>query len=482
MLYNSYIFCLLFLPVVLSLYFLFNKYKKYNSALVILFFASIVFYSYDNAKYTVLLIGSIIINWFVSRILNQKRNKWYLIIGVGINIAIIFYFKYFTFFWENISKLLKYEYNLHNILLPLGISFITFQQISYIVDSYKGQTKNYSFLEYAAFVTFFPQLIAGPIVLHKEIIPQFKNLDKRSFDHSNFARGIYTFSIGLFKKVIIADTFNKAVAWGWGNYEQISSLEIIIIMLSYTFQIYFDFSGYSEMAYGIGKMFNIDIPINFDCPYKSCSIIEFWKRWHITLTRFLREYVYFPLGGSRKGKVRAYFNIIIVFFLSGLWHGANWTFIFWGVAHGIVQIINRIFISRWKKCNVVFQWIVTFSFVNIMWLFFRADSIGSAIGLLVRAAHMDTMTISTDLCNCFILPEIKWLVGYVAPIADFVNAINGFYMWVAFVIALGICLNESNIEKRELRPTFLFAVKTGLLLLWSVISFSGVSVFLYFNF
>lgn len=355
MLYNSYVFCFLFLPIALATYYLFNKYRKYNWGLALLFVASVIFYSYDNVKYVFLLIGSIIINWFISRILNRRKSKIWLIAGVGINIAVIFYFKYFDFFLENINSILHFEFGLREILLPLGISFITFQQISYIVDSYRCETSDYSFIEYAAFITFFPQLIAGPIVLHKEIIPQFKDSDKKLFNHESFAKGVYAFSIGLFKKVIIADTLNKAVAWGWGHYEQISSLEIIIIMLSYTFQIYFDFSGYSEMAYGIGKMFNIDIPLNFDCPYKSCSIIEFWKRWHMTLTRFLREYVYFPLGGSRKGRLQTYFNVMVVFFLSGLWHGANWTFVFWGVMHGIAQAFNRIFKSRWEKCNQIFS-------------------------------------------------------------------------------------------------------------------------------
>ena len=482
MLYNSYIFCFLFLPIVLCAYYLLNKYEKYNLSLALLFFASIIFYSYDNIRYVVLLMGSIIINWFISCLLSQSRNIFYLIIGIGINIAIIFHFKYFNFFIDNLNKLFQFEFSFRKILLPLGISFITFQQISYIVDSYRGETKEYSFLEYAAFISFFPQLIAGPIVLHKEIIPQFKDYRKKLFCHESFAKGVYFFSIGLFKKVIIADTLNKAVAWGWGNFEQITSLEIIIIMLSYTFQIYFDFSGYSEMALGIGKMFNFDIPMNFDCPYKSCSIIEFWKKWHITLTRFLREYVYFPLGGSLKGKVWTCLNVMIVFFLSGLWHGANWTFVLWGVMHGIAQIFNRFFDVKWEKCNQVFRWLVTFSFINIMWLFFRADSIGQAWELLIRVIKMETLTISEDLYKCFVLPEIKWLVGCVTPMEKLIEKINGFYMWVTLLMVFGICLNEKNIKEKKFYPNILTAIKCSWLLIWSIISFSGVSVFLYFNF
>lgn len=482
MLYNSYVFCFAFLPLVLCAYYFLNKYRKFNLGLALLLISSLIFYSYDNFRYVILLIGSIIINWFLSRLLNKKRSKIYLFLGIGINVAIIFYFKYLDFFLDNINKLFNFEFSLREILLPLGISFITFQQISYIVDSYRGETTSYSFIEYAAFISFFPQLIAGPIVLHKEIIPQFRNHDKKLFCHESFAKGIYAFSIGLFKKVIVADTFNKAVSWGWTNYEQINSLEIIVIMLSYTFQIYFDFSGYSEMAYGIGKMFNIDIPINFDCPYQSFSIIEFWKKWHITLTRFLREYVYFPLGGSQKGKIRTYLNILIVFFLSGLWHGANWTFIFWGAMHGLAQVLNRIFATKWKNNHPVLQWIGTFIFVNVMWLFFRANSIGQAWELLIRVAKVDMLPISSDLCKCFILPEINWLVGGVAILTNLVSKVNGFYMWALLLVSLGICLNESNINERKFRPTFFTAVKTSFLLLWSIISFSGVSVFLYFNF
>lgn len=450
--------------------------------LALLFVASIIFYSYDHVKYVFLLLGSILVNWLISRFLIQKRNRLYLCMGIALNIFIIFYFKYLNFFLENINKLFRLEFGLREIILPLGISFITFQQISYLVDSYRGETKEYHFLEYAAFISFFPQLVAGPIVLHKEMVPQFRDIGKKSFNHENFAKGLYAFSIGLFKKVIIADTFNKAVVWGWENYDQLVSLEIIIIMLSYTFQIYFDFSGYSEMAYGIGKMFNIDIPVNFNCPYKSCSIIEFWKRWHMTLTRFFREYVYIPLGGSKRGEIRTYINIMIVFFLSGLWHGANWTFILWGVLHGIAQMLNRIFASKWEKCNRIFQWLITFSFLNVMWLLFRADDIGQAWMLLTRAIKMETLTISADLQKCYVLPEIEWLIDLMPSIVGVLNKVNGLYIWTALFVALGISLNEANIKEREFRPTFFNAIKTSFLLIWCIISFSGVSVFLYFNF
>ena len=364
----------------------------------------------------------------------------------------------------------------------MGISFFTFQQVSYLVDTYRGETKDYKFIEYAAFVSFFPQLVAGPIVLHDELIPQFRNESNKIFNHENFANGIYDFAVGLFKKVLIADTFGRAVSWGWSNVDTLTAMEIGIVMLSYTFQIYFDFSGYCDMAVGIGKMFNIELPINFNSPYKACSIQEFWKRWHITLTRFLRKYVYFPLGGSKKGVLRTYVNILIVFLLSGIWHGANWTFVLWGVLHGIAQVLNRIFRKKWDKCNQVFRWILTFAFVNVMWLLFRSDSVGQAVELLKHFIMMESLDVRDELCNTFILPEINYMVDYIKPVAYLRDKIDGFYMWGALWIALFSCLNLPNIHEQEFKPSFGKVLITSFLIVWSVVSLSGVSTFLYFNF
>ena len=265
-----------------------------------------------------------------------KYSNWkkaIFIIGLLSNIGILFYYKYMGFFIQNINVLFKTNFLITKLLLPLGISFFTFQQLSYVIDSYLGRVKTYSFRQYVLFVTFFPQLIAGPIVLHDEIIPQFKNIDKKTFNWNNFSEGLMAFSFGMAKKVIIADSFGNVVNYGFANLAGLDSTNAIFTMLSYTIQIYFDFSGYCDMATGIAKMFNIDLPINFNSPYKALSITEFWKRWHITLTRFLRTYIYFPLGGNRKGQCRTYLNLFIVFLVSGLWHGANYTFIVWGILH-----------------------------------------------------------------------------------------------------------------------------------------------------
>lgn len=382
----------------------------------------------------------------------------------------------------NWNGLFHKSFRIWDIILPLGISFYTFQQISYLVDTYRGETSDYLFFEYAAFVSFFPQLVAGPIVLHKEIIPQFRDKKRWYFNHDNFANGIYLFVAGMAKKVLIADVFGRAVSWGWNNIDTLTSMEIAVIMVSYTFQIYFDFSGYSDMAVGIGKMFNIELPVNFASPYKAYSILEFWKRWHITLTRFLREYVYIPLGGSRKSKVRTYVNIMIVFLLSGIWHGANWTFILWGILHGLAQIINRVFKNAWDKCNSVFRWICTFAFVNIMWLLFRSDSVMQALNLLKRMLRMDSLAIRSELYNCYVLPEIDFMVEHIAPLLYWKENVSGIYMWGMLLVAWFICLNCSNLYEKRFKPTWTKALGTAVLMFWTIVSFGDITTFLYFNF
>lgn len=482
MLFNSYIFILLFLPITLIVYYMLNHLEKSNLSLFLIVLASFIFYAYNNVKYVFVLGVSILLNWFICFLLRKSKRKSLLVVGILLNVGSIFYFKYYNFFIENFNKLLSADFQLRNIVLPLGISFFTFQQISFLIDSYRGETRDYTFVEYAAFVSFFPQLVAGPIVLHNEIIPQFRDEAKRKFNHESFAYGIYAFSAGLFKKVLVADTFGKAVSWGWENIDAMTSLEIIIVMVSYTFQIYFDFSGYCDMAIGIGKMFNIDLPVNFDSPYKSYSILEFWKRWHMTLTRFLRNYIYFPLGGSRKGKIRTYINIMIVFLVSGIWHGANWTFVLWGMLHGIAQVLNRIFQKSWGKCNQVVRWIATFVFVNLMWLLFRAESIGQAVYLFKRMIIMDSFSISDRLMSCFRLKEMELLLRLVKPLSLLSEKINGFYMWGALGGALFVCLNFSNLYEKKFVPNIPKAVLTSVLLVWSIVSLGGISTFLYFNF
>lgn len=484
MLFNSYIFLLFFLPICLLGYWLANSLKKRNLALCFLIVMSFWFYGYFNAAYLPILIGSILVNWCFSRILLEKEgnvNRIILALGIVVNIAIIFYYKYFDFFLDNMNYAFNTSFELKNIVLPLGISFFTFQQISYLVDSYRKETRQYKFIEYVAFVSFFPQLVAGPIVLHSELISQMKDENKWQFNQESFANGLYVFAVGLFKKVLIADTFGKAVSLAWQDVAALTAGEVWIVMLCYTFQIYFDFSGYCDMAVGIGKLFNIELPSNFNSPYKSKSIVEFWSRWHMTLTRFLRNYVYFSLGGNRKGKLRTYINIMIVFLISGLWHGANWTFVFWGMCHGLAQVLTRLFANAWEKCNEVWRWIVTFGFVNIMWLVFRADNLTQAKELLCKAFSMKELSVSTKFYECFRLEEFA-LFENVWPWSRFVWHVPGIYLWLFLLGALFVCLNCQNVYEKRFKPTIGKTLETIIMYVWGIISLAGVSTFLYFNF
>ncbi len=398
-----------------------------------------------------------------------------------MNTAVIFYFKYYNFFIENINAVFHRSFEMKQILLPLGISFFTFQQISYLVDAYRGETKDYGFDEYALFVSFFPQLVAGPIVLHNEVIPQFRRQENRYVIMQNLARGVYIFALGLFKKLLIADTFGKAVAFGFENIETLSSMEALLVSVSYTFQLYFDFSGYCDMACGIGYLFNIKLPQNFNSPYKAASITEFWERWHMSLTRFLRTYIYIPLGGNRKGKIRTYVNIMIVYIVSGIWHGANWTFIFWGVLHGAFSCLNRIFQKTWDRMGEVTRWALTFMLVNVLWILFRADNITSAKLFLVKLCCMSGFEIRQEIYQFFSLPELVWM-GKLPFIEYILSRVTGFYLWVFVLGAFFVVLNCRNSRETEFQPTVVTSLTTVVLMVWSVMSLSGVSTFLYFDF
>lgn len=296
MLFNSYIFILVFLPITLLLYFGLNKLKKYEIAKLILVIASLYFYAYFNIKYLYIIVVSILANYLINRIFRKIEGKksrlFLLLIGLAFNLGMIFYYKYYDFLIGIINSIASSNFNLINVMLPLGISFFTFQQLAYVIDSYKRQVRDYTLLDYSLFVTFFPQLIAGPITLYSEMIPQFEDEKNKKFNSENFSKGLMAFSFGLAKKVLIADVFAIAANYVFANSNDSNTTNLIIGMLSYTFQIYFDFSGYCDMALGLGYMFNIKLPINFDSPYKSHSVVEFWKRWHITLTRFFTTYIH----------------------------------------------------------------------------------------------------------------------------------------------------------------------------------------------
>jgi len=403
MLFNSYTFIFVFLPIVLLVFYKMGGNGKQLAAISWLVAASLVFYAWWNPVYVYLLLGSVLINYTIGIYLSNNitsaskniRVKTLLVTGILINLCALSYFKYANFFVENANILLGNSFHLDTIILPLAISFFTFQQITYLVDSYRGLTKEHNFLHYCLFVTFFPQLIAGPIVHHKEMMPQFLKDSVARFSHKNLAIGLSIFIIGLFKKVIVADNIGlyatpmfDAAAQGM----TVSFIEAWCGAMSYTFQLYFDFSGYSDMAVGLAYMFGIRLALNFYSPYKANNIIEFWRRWHITLSRFLREYLYIPLGGNRNGAFRRYVNLMLVMLIGGFWHGAGWTFIVWGGLHGFYLTINHIWRALKIKMfgsnnsNILFWTFVsrmtTFIVIVIAWVFFRAENLPTAFEIL----------------------------------------------------------------------------------------------------
>ena len=376
------------MPVTLFVYFCLGK-RSIHAAQVILIAVSLTFYGLADWHYIILISASMLVTAFFKYLLQYTEitktftRKTILCFGVGIHIFLLVYIKYLGLIVSTISQISGKLISIPEILLPVGVSFFTFKQIAYLVDTFRCETAEDTFLEYCLYICFFPMLLQGPIALRKDFIPQLRNKIIYKPDPSNIANGVMLFSIGLVKKVLIADVFEGAVSWGFNNVPALSSMDAWILMFAFSFQIYFDFSGYCDMAAGSAKMFNLTLPTNFNSPYKALSIDEFWKKWHMTLTGFFRNYVYFPLGGNRRGTVRTCFNIILVFFLSGLWHGANVTFVAWGIFHGIFNIAHK-YSSRFRKrLSPITRWMETFLITSMLWLLFRAESITQWISILL---------------------------------------------------------------------------------------------------
>ena len=408
-----------------------------------------------------------------------ENKKLLLVFGIGANVALLGYFKYADFFIENFNDLLGTDIDLLKLSLPLAISFFTFQQIAYLVDSYRGETREYDFLNYANFVTFFPQLIAGPIVHHSEMMPQFASRWNLVKNYKNIALGLFIFSIGLFKKVIIADTFAVWATAGFDHAQVLNMAEAWVTSLSYTFQLYFDFSGYTDMAIGAALLFNIRLPINFNSPYKATSIQDFWRRWHITLSRFLKEYIYIPLGGNKKGEFRTYGNLMATFLIGGIWHGAGWTFLFWGFLHGIAIVIHRIWSTLGFKLNTFIAWFITFNFINITWIFFRAKEWDDAMKVLHGM-----------FLGMFILPyewkeSLSFLSTYHVQFGSWLQAISKdpyTLYWVFMGLFITTIFKNSNELTRKFKPNIFTVLYAGILFLVAASSLSKLSEFLYFNF
>lgn len=459
--------------------------NKINTAFgkVWLTLGSAVFYLRGGSNSTLMLVLSIVLNLIFSWLLT-KTDRWKrLLLTADIlgSISLLFYFKYFNFFLSSINRIFKTEYFSLEILLPLGISFFTFQQIMYVVAVYKKEIRRINLLDYLAATLYFPKLIMGPLAEPGDLIVQLNDPGLKKVNWANISYGLKLLSFGLFKKLILADTFAKAVSWGFSNMETATSMDCFLVMLFYTFEIYFDFSGYSDMAVGISIMLNIDLPINFDSPYKALSIRDFWKRWHMSLTGFLTRYVYIPLGGSKKGRIWTYINTLLVFLVSGIWHGANWTFILWGVLHGALSVFDRVLEKHTKKLSETVRWMGTFFSINILWLLFRSDSIAQWLDMLGKMFTFQDMAVSNDLLAAFVVPETAFLFK-TFHLEALNSAVRGFSLLLFMIGSLGLCLiPENNYRNRE-NNSWLTMVLAAAAFVWSFLCLSSESVFVYFNF
>ena len=417
MLFSSQIFILLFLPVTVGLYYVFAKHDRVRIWFLIL--ASLVFYGYWDYRFIPLLIASILINYSLSLLYRKIPLKILIIGGITFNLSLIIFFKYFNFLAENLVT----DYQPWDIILPLGISFFTLQQVSYLVDLHKGRVPRYEFSHYFLYVVVFPHLIAGPIIRHNELIAQFKLSPLRKGLHERLSRGATLFTLGLAKKVLIADQMALIVdpLFSAASNGSLTFAEAWLAALAYSMQIYFDFSGYSEMAIGLGLLLGLMLPVNFDRPYSATSMREFWRRWHMTLSRFLRDYLYIPLGGNRFGLTRQILAVLFTMTICGLWHGAGWTYVLWGFAHGLAVAVNNV----WKKFSVEIPknigWLLTFTFVTFTWVIFRAENIEVANSVMNSMVGLSGLgfEINAEIKRLWLLPVALFFSIYGMTFLDF---------------------------------------------------------------
>jgi D-alanyl-lipoteichoic acid acyltransferase DltB (MBOAT superfamily) len=460
--------------------------------------ASLFFYAWWNPVYIWLILLSMFFNYGMGFALSTRREKLSLLtIGVITNLTLLGYYKYANFFVDTANDIIGTSFNLNNIILPLAISFFTFQQIAYLVDAYQGETEEHSFLHYALFVTFFPQLIAGPIVHHGEMMRQFSKAETFIFNSKKMELGLTILSLGLFKKVILADgiaKYSTPIFQAAFAEERITVIEAWIGSLGYSFQLYFDFSAYSDMAIGIALMFGIRLPINFMSPYKALNIIDFWNRWHITLSRFLREYLYFPLGGNRKGEVRRYTNLMITMLLGGLWHGAGWTFAFWGGLHGGYLVANHAWhdlrrlmgheLDKSMLWGRILARGITFLAIVIAWVFFRAENFESANLILSTMFGFQNV----PMIGAALLPGMKLdqAIIWLTALSTLVWLMPNVLQWTGYIEGQHESQNKWIPLKLRLlfqfRVTVIWALFCSTLLIYSILNLTYISEFLYFQF
>ncbi|MDD9909896.1 MAG: MBOAT family protein [Ahrensia sp.] len=435
MVFSSLEFIYLFLPPVLGIFLLLRWLRMENAIIWWLIAASLAFYCWWSPLHLLLLLGSVGANYALHRVLIRRRSRALLVVGIVGNLALLAWFKYADFLIGNIAAAFGGSHEALGVVLPLAISFFTFQQISFLLDTWRGQLEECDFKRYVLFVTFFPQLIAGPIVLQKDTIPQFQLSNFVSRTGLNLLVGAALFCIGLFKKIVLADGIapfaNAAFAAADGG-QTLAMDAAWIGALAYTFQIYFDFSGYCDMALGLARMFGIKLPINFNSPYKALSISDFWRRWHITLSRFLRDYLYIALGGNRSGILGRHGNLLATMLLGGLWHGAGWNFVIWGGLHGSYLVINhfwRDLKGRYQLLAIVptpiamiGSWFLTMLAVVIAWVFFRAETFGGAVAMLhamfvpsQSPLVVESVVLFSDAAFAVFAIAIMWIIVTAMP-------------------------------------------------------------------
>lgn len=465
--FNSYIFILAFLPIFVISYFVLCRIRPIAGKIGLIF-AGIVFYTYGGPVIATVLGISIVLNYLMSVLLVKLPNKKsLLVLTISANVGVLLFFKVL-------------DYSINNLVLPLGISFFTFQQIMYVVNISNGSIK-LNLADYLAYILYFPKLIMGPITDPGDLVDQINDNERKKLNWDNLANGLKIFSLGLFKKMVLADTFAIAVNWAFSNIDAATSMDWLLAIIFYTFEIYFDFSGYTDMAVGISNMINIRLPINFDSPYKATSIRDFWKRWHISLTEFFTRYIYIPLGGSKKGRIRTYVNIMIVFLISGFWHGSNGTFILWGVLHGAFLVFDRITEKYREKIFIAVRWLLTFLTVSVLWLLFRSDSIEQWVDILGKIFTFSDISISDGLINAFVLPETPFILSTLM-LTGVDATVRGFSMMIFIASAYSICLIPKNNYRKLDDNNWAMLFLSVIAFVWGFLCLSSESVFVYFDF
>lgn len=483
MLFSSWIFIAAFLPVTWGIFYLLQARAGRETALLWVTLASLFFYGWFKAVYVLILLVSLTFNFIVGTALSQKPRKSLLAFGVAANLAALAYYKYTGLFFHTLD-MMGGAYAIPKIVLPLGISFYTFQQVTYLIDAYRGLAKGMSLRHFTLFVTFFPHMIAGPIVHHKEIIPQFFKKPAKAESDDLIIMGLTVFIIGLFKKVALADNLGfiaDPVFTSASMKNALTFFESWLGVVSYSLQVYFDFSGYSDMAVGLAALFGVRMPVNFLSPYKSANIIAFWRRWHMTLSRLLREYLYFPLGGNRKGPLRRYINLIVTMLLGGLWHGANWTFVVWGALHGVYLVINHLWqsLTSWRMPRIPAM-LLTFVSVMFAWVFFRAESFSTALYLLHCMAGKYGFTI--DMGSRIMRINERWYVFWIALATVFLLPSTHELMKKRLALDIAGPLEAVIGLRLYWKPSVRWAVGLGLMAALSLLLLTKVQSFIYFQF